>query len=45
LELDELVIPIGKSGWQKLYLLEKPDGQVRQTAVIPVMFVPLTREH
>src|SRR5438477_12736940 len=38
-----MVIPVGKSGWQKLYLLEKQGGQVRQTAVIPVKFVPLTR--
>jgi protein-L-isoaspartate(D-aspartate) O-methyltransferase len=39
-----MVIPVGKSGWQKLYLLEKQGGQIRQTAVIPVRFVPLTRE-
>jgi protein-L-isoaspartate(D-aspartate) O-methyltransferase len=39
-----MVIPVGESGAQKLYLLEKRDGQVRQTAVIPVRFVPLTRE-
>jgi protein-L-isoaspartate(D-aspartate) O-methyltransferase len=39
-----MVIPVGERGAQKLYLLEKRDGQVRQTAVIPVRFVPLTRE-
>jgi protein-L-isoaspartate(D-aspartate) O-methyltransferase len=39
-----MVIPVGQSGWQKLYLLEKQGGQIRQTAVIPVKFVPLTRE-
>lgn len=39
-----MVIPVGKSGAQELYLLEKRDGQVTQTAVIPVRFVPLTRE-
>ncbi len=39
-----MVIPVGESGAQKLYLLEKQGGQVRQTAVIPVRFVPLTRE-
>jgi protein-L-isoaspartate(D-aspartate) O-methyltransferase len=39
-----MVIPVGKSGWQKLYLLEKREGQIRQTAVLPVKFVPLTRE-
>lgn len=39
-----MVIPVGPSGAQKLYLLEKQGGQVKQTAVIPVRFVPLTRE-
>ena len=39
-----MVIPVGEKGAQKLYLLEKRGGQVRQTAVIPVRFVPLTRE-
>jgi protein-L-isoaspartate(D-aspartate) O-methyltransferase len=39
-----MVIPVGESGSQKLYLLEKQAGQIRQTAVIPVKFVPLTRE-
>lgn len=40
-----MIIPVGGKGWQKLYLLEKRGGQVKQTAVIPVKFVPLTREH
>jgi len=39
-----MVIPVGKNSSQELYLLEKREGQVRQTAVIPVKFVPLTRE-
>ena len=39
-----MVIPVGESGAQKLYLLEKRGGQVKQTAVIPVRFVPLTRD-
>jgi protein-L-isoaspartate(D-aspartate) O-methyltransferase len=39
-----MVIPVGESGSQKLYLLEKQGGQIRQTTVIPVKFVPLTRE-
>lgn len=39
-----MVIPVGKSGSQELYLLEKRGGQIRQTAVIAVKFVPLTRE-
>jgi protein-L-isoaspartate(D-aspartate) O-methyltransferase len=39
-----MVIPVGESGAQKLYLLEKRGGQVKQTAVIPVRFVPLIRD-
>ena len=39
-----MVIPVGKTGAQMLYLLEKRGGQVKQTAVIPVKFVPLTRD-
>jgi protein-L-isoaspartate(D-aspartate) O-methyltransferase len=39
-----MVIPVGESGSQELYLLEKQGGQIRQTTVIPVKFVPLTRE-
>jgi protein-L-isoaspartate(D-aspartate) O-methyltransferase len=39
-----MIIPVGKTHAQELYLLEKRGGQVRQTAVIPVRFVPLTRD-
>lgn len=39
-----MVIPVGESGAQKLFLLEKRGGEIKQTAVIPVKFVPLTRE-
>ena len=39
-----MIIPVGKSFAQELYLLEKRGGVVKQTAVIPVKFVPLTRE-
>ena len=39
-----MVIPVGKNNAQKLYVLEKQNGKVQQTAVIPVKFVPLTRE-
>jgi protein-L-isoaspartate(D-aspartate) O-methyltransferase len=39
-----MIIPVGKSVAQELYLLEKRGGVVKQTAVIPVKFVPLTRE-
>lgn len=39
-----MIIPVGESGAQNLYLLEKRGGQVKQTAVIPVKFVPFTRD-
>lgn len=39
-----MIIPVGKTHAQELYLLEKRGGVVKQTAVIPVKFVPLTRE-
>jgi len=39
-----LVIPVGKY-FQELMLIEKqPDGSVKQRAVAPVAFVPMTRE-
>jgi protein-L-isoaspartate(D-aspartate) O-methyltransferase len=39
-----MIIPVGKTFAQELYLLEKRGGVVKQTAVVPVKFVPLTRE-
>jgi protein-L-isoaspartate(D-aspartate) O-methyltransferase len=39
-----MIIPVGETGAQNLYLLEKRGGQVKQTAVIPVKFVPFTRD-
>lgn len=39
-----MVIPVGGSVMQRLNVLEKRDGVVKQTAAIPVKFVPLTRE-
>lgn len=40
-----MVIPVGpESGVQELYLLEKHGGEVRQKAILPVRFVPMTRE-
>ena len=29
---------------QELYLLRKKDGKIRREAVLPVRFVPMTRE-
>ncbi len=39
-----IIIPVGEAGAQELYLLEKKDGQLRQRAVLPVRFVPMTGE-
>ncbi len=40
-----MVIPVGpEGGVQELYLLEKHGGEVKQRAVLPVRFVPMTRE-
>ena len=39
-----MVIPVGKTYAQELYVLEKHGGTMKQTAVIPVKFVPLTRD-
>lgn len=38
-----MVIPVGVH-WQELKLLEKLDGRIKTTSVIPVKFVPMTRE-
>jgi protein-L-isoaspartate(D-aspartate) O-methyltransferase len=39
-----MVIPVGKTFAQQLKVLEKRNGAVKETAVIPVKFVPLTRD-
>ena len=39
-----LIIPVGKTHAQRLYTYEKRGGSLKQTAVIPVRFVPLTRD-
>lgn len=39
-----MIIPVGKSPAQRLFTYEKRDGQLKATAVIPVKFVPLTRD-
>ena len=40
-----MVIPVGaESGIQQLVLLTKEKGEVRQSEVLPVRFVPMTRE-
>jgi protein-L-isoaspartate(D-aspartate) O-methyltransferase len=37
-----MIIPVGPAQDQTLYVLEKQDGKVRQRAVLPVRFVPMT---
>ncbi len=40
-----MVIPVGpEGGAQELYLLEKQEGVVKKSAVLPVIFVPMTGE-
>ena len=39
-----MIIPVGPPGNQDLYLLEKQEGELRQQAVSPVRFVPMTGE-
>ncbi len=40
-----MIIPVGEGYDQRLFLLEKKGGIVRQTAVLPVRFVPMTGEN
>src|SRR5438093_6367096 len=39
-----MVIPVGDRFAQELYLLEKKDGRLEQSAVLPVRFVPMAGE-
>ena len=39
-----MIIPVGGGFDQELYLLEKKNGQLRQSAVLPVRFVPMAGE-
>ena len=39
-----MIVPVGPVGEQDLYLLEKEKGELRQRAVSPVRFVPMTGE-
>jgi protein-L-isoaspartate(D-aspartate) O-methyltransferase len=38
-----MVVPVG-TFWQELLLIEKEDGELRETSVLPVRFVPMTGE-
>jgi len=39
-----MIIPVGTLGDQQLYLLRKHGAEIEQQAVLPVAFVPMTRE-
>ena len=39
-----IIIPVGPSNDQQLYLLEKNEGRLKQRAILPVRFVPMTGE-
>ena len=39
-----MVIPVGERFAQHLYLLEKQNGQLKESATLPVRFVPMLRE-
>jgi protein-L-isoaspartate(D-aspartate) O-methyltransferase len=39
-----MVIPVGERFAQQLYLLEKQNGQLKESATLPVRFVPMRRE-
>jgi protein-L-isoaspartate(D-aspartate) O-methyltransferase len=39
-----MIIPVGERFAQQLYLLEKKNGQLKESATLPVRFVPMARE-
>src|SRR5213596_1826779 len=39
-----VVIPVGERFAQQLYLLEKKNGQIKESVTLPVRFVPMLRE-
>jgi protein-L-isoaspartate(D-aspartate) O-methyltransferase len=39
-----MVIPVGERFAQQLYLLEKKNGKLEESATLPVRFVPMLRE-
>ena len=43
-ERGRMMIPVGKSFAQELYFFEKENGELKKRAVLPVIFVPMTRE-
>ena len=43
-ENGRMIVPVGSGMEQQLFLLEKKDGQLAQTAILPVRFVPMMGE-
>jgi protein-L-isoaspartate(D-aspartate) O-methyltransferase len=43
-ERGRMMIPVGESFAQELYFFEKENGELKKRAVLPVVFVPMTRE-
>jgi len=43
-EKGRMIIPAGESYHQKLYLIEKKDGKLKQQETIPVRFVPMIHD-
>ena len=39
-----MIIPVGERFAQELYLLEKKNGQLKESAILPVRFVPMAGE-
>ena len=39
-----MMIPVGESFAQELYFFQKEKGELRKSAVLPVVFVPMQRE-
>jgi protein-L-isoaspartate(D-aspartate) O-methyltransferase len=39
-----MIIPVGEQFAQELYLLEKKKGQLKESAILPVLFVPMAGE-
>jgi len=43
-EKGKMIIPAGETGKQKLFLIEKINGQISQTETLPVLFVPMVHK-
>jgi protein-L-isoaspartate(D-aspartate) O-methyltransferase len=39
-----MMVPVGEKFAQQLYLLEKKNGRIMESAIIPVLFVPMRRD-